>query len=688
MSLATTFLNKLPPAPVRPLWHTPNNTTLLGLAVLVGITALFHFSLGHTLIASYGLIVWALKAIIIFRKARPPSRWLIVALTITSFVLVLLIYGGWNGQRAGISFLTLLVSLKFLESNSLKDYFLVCLILFFLAASSFLFYSSIESVLLVLVFAVAILAIMLQLSSATPVEPLSALRPAAIISLKAIPIAIIMFFLFPRISGNFGFIPSLDNAETGQLNDSMVAGDFASAAFSNKPAFRVEFENDIPQRNDLYWRVKTMTEERNFTWRLRQPTLADIAQAQQATPRTGVHFSNYDIIHVPSRDNFIPFLDYALDPTIGVQLNDLSVYRLQPKNTAFNYSGRASRQVSISEQDNNLSPDNAPTYLQTSRQPSERLRALITQWQQNANGRDQLIEQVLNYYRDNQFTYSLRPPALGNNPMETFLFDTQTGYCEHYASSFTILMRWLGIPARIVVGFQGGTENKIGNYLEVRYSDAHAWSEVWLNGRWARVDPTITAALGEQRISQGMTALLSLWGGEGWQAWDGSTALSNYIRPTGTQRVWQKVSDTWGNITYQWDKWLINYGFAAQNNLLRNLGISARDRLRALLGLLLTGIIIIVGFYSLQFTPKSVGLSPLEKLYAQFLRKLHPLNLVKEYWETPNEFAERAVLENPKNAKEIDDITQLYVKLTYGKPAPMNHVDTLKSLIHAFNPKT
>ena len=85
------------------------------------------------------------------------------------------------------------------------------------------------------------------------------------------------------------------------------------------------------------------------------------------------------------------------------------------------------------------------------------------------------MQHVLAMFRDQEYVYTLKPPILRDNEVDRFLFDTKRGFCENYAGSFALLMRTAGIPARIVTGYQGGEYNKVGNYLIVRQSDAHAW---------------------------------------------------------------------------------------------------------------------------------------------------------------------------------------------------------------------
>src|SRR6185436_19939065 len=92
------------------------------------------------------------------------------------------------------------------------------------------------------------------------------------------------------------------------------------------------------------------------------------------------------------------------------------------------------------------------------------------------------------------------------DPVDMFLFDTQRGFCEHYAGAFAALMRAAGVPSRVVTGYQGGELNPHGLYLIVRQSDAHAWTEVLVDGQWRRIDPT--AVVAPSRIEMGMSRAL------------------------------------------------------------------------------------------------------------------------------------------------------------------------------------
>lgn len=92
--------------------------------------------------------------------------------------------------------------------------------------------------------------------------------------------------------------------------------------------------------------------------------------------------------------------------------------------------------------------------------------------------------------REFRYTLDLKRRGTGD-PLEEFLFEHRAGNCEYFASALAIMLRTLGIPARVVNGFQRGEWNPYGEYFVVRLSDAHSWVEVWLGGfGWVALDPS------------------------------------------------------------------------------------------------------------------------------------------------------------------------------------------------------
>src|SRR5690606_11789098 len=161
----------------------------------------------------------------------------------------------------------------------------------------------------------------------------------------------------------------------------------------------------------------------------------------------------------------------------------------------------------------------------------------------------QALERWIN---QTDFRYTLSPPRLNNNRIDEFLFETKAGFCEHYSSSFTFMMRAAGIPARVVAGYQGGELSRGGNVWEVRQKDAHAWTEVWLDGQgWVRVDPT--AFVAPERVEQGMDALTQAQGAT--MFGDGASAQISYQQYQMLQSL-RRLSD---QASYYWQKDVVGY---------------------------------------------------------------------------------------------------------------------------------
>jgi len=264
------------------------------------------------------------------------------------------------------------------------------------------------------------------------------------------------------------------------------------------------------------------------------------------------------------------------------------------------------------------------------------------------------IEAVLQKFHREEYFYTLRPPALGRDPVDEFLFETQQGFCEHYASAFAVMMRAAGIPARIVLGYQGGELNPVGNYLIVRQADAHAWTEVWLEGvGWRRVDPT--AAVAPERIDDGMSA--SMFGGAA-AAW-GLSAPSALLH---------KLSLSWDALNARWNDWVLGYGPENQDRFMQWLGMQKpnwQKMMFTLLGLVIGMIVLISLLLARRYRaprPDRAGL-----LYRRFVRKC---GLALQTGETPVAFARRARASAVLTENAIDAITADYLVARYGSPDP------------------
>ena len=178
------------------------------------------------------------------------------------------------------------------------------------------------------------------------------------------------------------------------------------------------------------------------------------------------------------------------------------------------------------------------------------------------------------------------PPRLGRNSIDEFLFDTRQGYCEHYASAFVFLMRALDVPARVVTGYQGGELNPVDGFMTIRQSDAHAWSEVWLQGRgWVRVDPT--AIVAPLRIDQGASEI---------------ARRSGIALPGASSSTWlRSIRFNWEAVQNSWNQWVLSYSQERQRDLIGLLGLTPNwESLALVLAVVVTIVLALMAVLSLR----------------------------------------------------------------------------------------
>jgi transglutaminase-like putative cysteine protease len=264
------------------------------------------------------------------------------------------------------------------------------------------------------------------------------------------------------------------------------------------------------------------------------------------------------------------------------------------------------------------------------------------------------IEAVLQKFHQEEYFYTLEPPALGRDPVDSFLFDTRQGFCEHYASAFAVMMRAADIPARIVLGYQGGEMNPQAEHLIVRQSDAHAWTEVWLPGTgWHRVDPT--AAVAPERIDAGMRGSIMSGAAAAW----GLSTPSAFLH---------KLKLSWDAINAKWNDLVLGYGPENQNKLMQWLGMEDPDwrkMMLTLLGIVFTLILLISVLLALRYRAPRPDQAAI--LYRRFVKKTGIPNVVGE---SPTTFAARARSQSELDKDSIDSVTAAYLAARYGAPKP------------------
>jgi transglutaminase-like putative cysteine protease len=259
--------------------------------------------------------------------------------------------------------------------------------------------------------------------------------------------------------------------------------------------------------------------------------------------------------------------------------------------------------------------------------------------------------ELLRWFHDEPFVYTLTPPLLESDPIDAFLFDTRRGFCEHYASAFVVLMRAAGIPARAVTGYQGGEINPNGGYMIVRQSDAHAWAEAMIGGQWIRYDPT--AAVAPSRIESGLGAALP------------SNEPVPYLARV--EFTWLKSMRLhWDAVNYQWQRGVVGFNTSRQREFLRDVGLDADRPWQAIaviaLGVLLWGVVIL-GLARARRAQEDPG----SALWQKFCARLARAGMVRAPAEGPLAFAERAAVRWPRSAARFKGIADDYARLRYGR---------------------
>ncbi len=239
----------------------------------------------------------------------------------------------------------------------------------------------------------------------------------------------------------------------------------------------------------------------------------------------------------------------------------------------------------------------------------------------------------------------------GLAPLEEFLFVTREGNCEYFASSLVVFLRSLGIPARVVTGFQRGEWNPYGEYLVVRQRDAHAWVEAYFAGQgWVTLDPSpraqFEAGFLTSELSHYLDALQMQWYryGINWSLTE-QLAVASALRQhaLGWSRAVPRVG---GSIEWaSWGRWLLGVG-AGGGALLLLVGLRR-------------------GFGRIGPRRPSPSRRHL-RAYERMLKHLARQGLVPQPAETAREFASRANLALPDSGAVFREITEVYERIRFG----------------------
>ena len=550
-----------------------------------------------------GVLVW--RGMLAWKSQPLPNRWWLVTLLVVAVGATFATHKTILGRDAGVTLLVILLALKTLELRAQRDAFVVFFLGFFCMLSNFLFSQSLLTAFAMLAALMGLLTALVNAHMPVGKPPLmAAAKIAGKMALLGAPIMVVLFMLFPRLAPLWGKPGGPLQGKSG-LSADMRVGTIANLALDDSIAMRLKFEGTPPPSRDIYLRGPVLS---SFDGRQWLPPFSSNAGSNLKV--TGQPF-NYEVTLEPTNKPWLFALDAATAAPVlaGYQLratSELQWFTNRPITDLIRYKAQSHTQFRYGPEKFDLSLQNDVKLPKGYNPRTLQLAADIKADARFANADvATLVNAVIQKLRTGGYEYTLEPGVYGDNTADEFWFDRKAGFCEHIASSFVVLMRAMGVPARIVTGYQGGEFNAVDGYWVVRQSDAHAWAEVWQAGTnngnndgsavgsWIRVDPT--SAVAPQRIDsmQRLAAPSGVFGGAITSFWTSTLGSSGHNPLLQLRAVWDAVNNTW-------NQKILNYTEATQLNILRNLGFTSPSW--ADLSYVLIAIIVAVSLLGIAWT--------------------------------------------------------------------------------------
>jgi protein-glutamine gamma-glutamyltransferase len=635
---------------------------------IAGLVAALVPHVAHLRIWVTGLVlaICAWRLLAERRGWRLPGAVLRAVIALGATAGVIASYSTITGLDGGTALLALMAALKLLETRAPRDHVVLIFIGWFLCLSAFLYAQDIVTVACVVPTVWLLAAALLRVARRGQGLGPAPFRTTGAMLLKALPIALVLFLFFPRIAGSFWGAPSNERALSG-LTDEMSPGDISDLALDDTVAFRVRFNGPLPPPSRRYWRGPVLNEFDGYTW-----SRGESQSFREPRPALLGQPVDYTVTLEPTGQRMLFALDMVgqWPAEMAQQAWDYQLRTRYPVNSVLQYQTRSFLSYEAGAQ-LSLALRNLELQLPFGRNPrtielAKRLRA--------AAGSDrEFTRSVLAMFRDQEFYYTLTPPGLERDSVDDFLFNTRQGFCGHFASAFTMMMRAAGIPARVVGGYQGGDWNPIGRYLILRQSHAHAWSEVWLaDSGWTRIDPT--AAVAPERIERGTAAALSAE----------DLLQSGLADDSGL--LWQ-AGMIWDNANARWNDWVVQFNRLQQEELLRTFGFDDPDwqDLALVLGVgLAVMLALLSGWLAWEFRPRRAD--PATANYRRFARRLARRGVERAPHEAPRDFALRVRRLRPDLGTEASAITEIYLRLRYMPTHGARDLMLLRGLVRRFDP--
>lgn len=645
----------------------PTTRQLLPVVAALALAAAPHAPRLPLWITAWCGAMWGYRLLSPLFGWRLPGPVARAALTTAGFLAGLVTYRFAFTLDAGVGLLSLMMGLKPFELRSRRDHVTMVFLIYFMVVTN-LFYASSLGIAVYMVFAVFFTtAVWIQIN-----HPGSRfgpnLRVSARIVLPSLPLALLLFFIFPRSPGGLWGNPAGAAVSSG-FSGRLSAGSLSTLALDRAVAFRAAFHGPVPPPSRLYWRGLVFQHFSGGDW------YRGVPAPRRPTPFGGNSPVDYTVTLEPHGEKWLFTLDLPGRGRVpGMFRSDHTLSALRRVRHRIRY--RVTSFGAVPPQP--LHPWEASTRMLPAGVNPESV-ALAETWRDRHGDAERIVAAALRFFRENGFRYTLDPPP-GKGSIDAFLFDTRRGYCEHYASAFAFLMRAAGLPARVVGGYLGGEWNPVGGYLIVRNADAHAWVEVWLSGKgWTRVDPTSVVA--PARVQRGVAAALAPEERQKWEGFSWLGPLGNHLK---------RVAFGWDAVENQWNRWVMGYSHLQQQAVFSRFGLRPGSSWGPLAATL-TAVAALVLWGGLRLRGRRRPAAPakrdvVQRTWLRFCDRLAAIGVVRPPARGPVHFARQAAAARPDLAEAVRRITRLYVLLRYAESPRPGLLEAFRADVKRFRP--
>ncbi len=589
------------------------------------------------------LFVLMVLGILLVKKSPASNPFIFTVFLLGLVALYLSLYGAFS--FTGLSrlklFLELLVYILIIVVSLQRltreiNYYLLISPFLFLALSLFFYHGIV--MLSYVIFEIFFLLWMI-LSHRMESNLVESFRSSMVMFMYSLPWVVVLFIFFPRISfehASYGFKGEVTK-RMGHDGTMYLDGN-ALLVPSDRIVMEVGFEGEVPDVSTLYFRGSVLYVDKKDHW---EPLPKYIKREIKQSSSSQGEAQSYKVTLYPTQKKWLYLLDMPKHAVKESQLDSDLVSTVEKKiEEPLHYSASSVLSPYYVQELDAVTLAFASHFSEAQNPKSyKEAKKIKEQYERTA----QRTKALVGLFIEQNLTYTLKPEALDiNASTDSFLFDKRGGYCVHFASSFVTVARMLDIPARVVTGYKSDRSESLKNYLAVKEKDAHAWAELYIDGRWVRYETTSTATNIDQqaqdlaRIAQNKKELHPLL-----------KKLNLYLMYT----------------KYQIETWILYYSHVRQLQLLEY----AKKNPSFVFGFVLGFIgLVMVSFVIIAYFRRPSYSSEALAIMQPLLKSLKKEGYLRNEDESMHQFLLRVSKENPTN-RALKEVDSMYEEILYGE---------------------